>query len=438
MKLKAISLYLAFCFTSTPLLAAEPVATEKATADAPAEAEKEPDLNETTLTGDWGGRRSAWAKSGFVIESAFKIDSLDNKGGTLDGRKSMTNLDIKLKADFEKLTGWEGTTGMIHILDNGGAGLNAQRVGSQVGVSNIEVGNVTTRLFQAWMQKSFNDGQFAILAGLYPIDTEFFGMDSAGVFLGSQYGTPADLAQTRNGAASVFNNSAFGVRLKWQAADKTLYTQAAVLDGIPNDPLKPKNTAILFNKGDGVFHIGEIGYLPQAANEKFQGHSKYALGLWGYSAKVNDQLDVDVNGVAVRRSSYGGYILGEQTLLRLDADGGRFLSGFARYTWTDGDSTQLTASWNLGLHLRGPFASRPDDILGFAYTHARESAKYKTSQINAGTPMEAAEQALELTYRIQITPWLALQPNIQNIKNPGGSAAARTANLVGARLEVVF
>lgn len=59
-------------------------------------------------------------------------------------------------------------------------------------------------------------------------------------------------------------------------------------------------------------------------------------------------------------------MLAEHTLVRLGEGDDRFLSGFARYTFTDGDTTQLKNTLNLGLHLKGPHESRPDDVIGMA------------------------------------------------------------------------
>ncbi|MCX7166066.1 MAG: carbohydrate porin [Rhodocyclales bacterium] len=399
-----------------------------------AEEEALPNFAEDTLTGDWGGARSAAAQSGFLFEGGAKIDALSNHGGQSNGSKRVSHLDLKLKMDLDKAAGWSGGSALINMISDGGWGPNARHVGGQMGVTNIEVGApTTTRLFQAWLQQGFLDDRLAVLAGLYPIDSEFFTMDSAGVLLGPQYGTPADLAQTRG--PSIFNNSAFGLRARW-TLDKTLYAMGAVLDGIPNDPARPRSTAIRFAKGDGSFTIGEFGWLPEAANDKFKGHAKAALGFWSYSSKVSDQRDTDAAGSPLRRRQLGGYVLGERTLMHLGGNEERFLSGFARYTWTDGDSTQLKNSLNLGLHIRGPVESRPDDVIGAAWTRAALSGKWRDVQpVPAVT--KSSEDVLEITYRYALTPWFAIQPNYQYIRNPGGTTAPN-AQLIGVRLELAL
>ncbi len=396
--------------------------------------ETTPNFAEDTLSGDWHGARSAAAKRGFVFEGGARVDALSNRGAISNGSRHVTHLDFKLRMDLDKAAGWNGGSAMFNVISDGGWGPNARHVGGQMGVTSIEVGApTTTRLFQAWLQQSVLDDRLAVLAGLYPIDSEFFTMDAAGVFLGPQYGTPADLAQTRG--PSIFNNSAFGLRVRWNI-DKNFYAMGAVLDGIPNDPARPKSTAIRFARGDGSFTIGEFGWLPEAGNDKFKGHAKAAIGLWGYSAKVNDQRDLDAVGNPVQRRQQGGYVLGERTLMRLGGQDDRFLTGFARYTWGDGNSTAVTNSLNLGAHLKGPFASRPDDIVGVAWTRAGMSQKWRDVQtVPADT--KSGENALEITYRYAVTPWFAIQPNYQYLRNPGGGSAPN-AKLIGVRLDLAL
>lgn len=242
----------------------------------------------------------------------------------------------------------------------------------------------------------------------------------------------------------MFNNAAFGVRTKLQTADTSIYAMWAVMDGIPNDPARPKRTAIRFAKGDGAFNIAEVGWLPEATTEKFEGHAKLALGMWGYTAKVDDQLDVanidagNSAGPATQRKSRGGYLLGERTLVRLGDDNARYISGFARATWTDGDSTAIKTTTNVGLHVRGPVASRPDDIIGLAYTQAKLSDKWRAAQLVGGGNTANSETALEVTYRYALTPYFAIQPMAQRIRNPGGVAGTPTASLVGFRLDLTL
>jgi len=423
---------------------------------AAAEAEAAPDYAKSTLLGDWSGSRGELWQRGIALEAGLKVDSLHNRGGATAGSQTVSHLELKLRADLDKLLGWSDAVAYLNTDTDSGAGINARRTGSLMGVSNIEVPVPTTRLFHAWVQKGYLDNRFSVLAGLYPIDSEFFTMDSAATLLHPAFGTPADLALTN--APSVFNNAAFGIRAKWLAENRDWYAMGALMDGVPNDPARPKATAIRFAPGDGAFVIGEIGWMPLEfghlfepvdpssvrptpgllAHEKYGGLSKYALGLWRYGNRVADQVDVDAGGDPLQRRSQGGYLLAERTLFSLGAEAGRDLTAFGRYAFSSGHSTAIDRMWNLGVRLRGPFAGRPDDSVAIGWTHGRLAPKWRAVQAAAGAGTPSAEQSVEITWRIAVTPWLALQPDAQHIRHPGGASTARNATLIGARAEITF
>lgn len=418
-------------------------------------AENAPDYSATTLSGDWNGARSALWQRGFALEAGLKLDALRNRSGTRDGSRTLGHLDLKLRADLEKLLGWQNAIAYVNTVTDAGA-INARHTGSLMGVSNIEVPVPTTRPLHAWLQKGFLDDRFSVLAGIYPIDSEFFTLDSATTLLHPAYGPPADLALTNT--PSVFNNAAFGVRAKAFFAKREVYAMAALMDGIPNDPARPKTAAVRFAKGDGAFVIGEVGWMPLefghlfepvdpsnvrqtpelVAHEKYGGISKYAIGFWRYGNRVADQLDADADGTPVQRSSQGGYVLAERSLFSLGGQVGRDVTAFARYSFSDGDSTAIDRMWNVGLRIRGPLASRPDDSLAVGWTHGRLAPKWRAVQTVTGIDTVAAESALEITWRVALAQWFQVQPNLQHIRHPGGTAAARNATLVGARIELTF
>ena len=426
------------------------------TLPSPSIAAEAPNYAEDTLTGDWGGTRSAMAKKGVTLDLGYKADLLRNtRGGIERGGRPMSHIDIKLTADFEKLLGWSGGTGYVNFIQDHGGKLNAQQVGSWTGVSNIEVTSNTNRLLHAWVQQEFADGRGAVLMGLYPIDSEFATIDSAGLFVQPPYGATADIALTRG--PSIFNTSAFGFRGKWFSADRSAYVMGAVLDGIPGDPNHPRGTHIQFNHGDGVMSVIEIGLKPGAARaepaapardaapgveakdeakeDAAEQIGKYAAGLWRYSTRVNDQLDTAADGITpINRRSWGWYALAEKTLYQ--AQDGRDLAGFVRVSGTDGDSTPIKTAVNIGFRLKALLPGRSDDVFGLAYTRASLSSKWRSAQLPAAT--NTFEDAWEATYRIQAGKWLAIQPVIQRINHPGGDATRAAATILGTRVEIAF
>jgi porin len=414
------------------------------TATAPAHAQAG-----TTATAEQEGKAPAT-----TFSAVYKLDLLSTQGGGDSDAGGMGNLDLMLRADLDQALGWQNTIAYLHVLANHGAKINGNHTGSLMGTSNIEVPTDTAKLFHAWLQHSYLDDRLSLLAGLYPIDSEFSVMESAGLFLHPAYGPPADLSLTRG--PSIFNTSAFGVRVRWNGIERDRYAMAALLDGIPGDPAKPHGTHIRFDAGDGAFAIAELGFTPPERghvmeptdpssprtqgddirlHEKYESFGKYAFGVWGYSERVDDLVD-RVGGNPVQRRSRGAYLLAEKTLYRMPGSPVRHLAGFARLSRTDGDSTAIDQTINIGLRLRAPFNTREDDIVGIAFTHGRLGDKYRQAQAAIGAATASAESALEATYRYQANDWLALQPMLQYIRHPGGDPALSNVKVVGVRIEI--
>lgn len=413
-----------------------------------------PDFDANTLTGGWSGLRAEQSGRGWDWELGLRLDHMSVvRGGLAQGGRPLSHLDFKLKADLEKIMGWHSATAFFNLIDDRGGKPNADYAGSLLGVSNIEVPVATTRLFHAWVQKEWAEGQFSLLAGLYPIDSEFMVMDSAGIFVQPSYGALADIALTRG--PSIFNNSAVGLRGKWTSADRSLYAQGAVLDGIPGDPNHAVGTRVRFASGDGVMAIMEVGHRPVAeipatdfaadeerpesttqAPEPEPGFAKYALGLWGYSERADDLVDVDDNGDPARRRSLGWYALAERTLWRETAVGD--ITAFARFSQNDGNSIALARSLNLGMTLKGPIKGRDNDVAGFGYSRGMVSDKYRASLESGGALATRFEDAWELTYRFQVENWLSVQPVLQFIRHPGADQAVRNVTALGLRLDLAL
>ena len=418
-------------------------------------AEEVPDFAGATLSGDWGGRRSEAWQSGWAFDGTVTVDALRNRGGQRNGGGAMTNIDLRATADLEKLAGWTGATAYVNVLYSGGSRVNASYTGSLMGVSSAEVQVPTARLFQAWIQQNFLNEQFSLLAGIYPIDSEFFAVESASLLIHPAFGPPGDLALTH--VPSVFNTAAPGLRAKWLSADRTLYGMAAVVNGVAGDPGDPKAYFFKASSGGGAFVIGEFGWKPREAgitlhpvepldtvpteplyeHEKFTGEGKYALGLWRYSKPPPEQYAVDANGDPAQDHAQGGYVLAENTLFGL-GEKGRDVSAFARYSWSNGLATAIDRTWNVGVRVRGPLASRPDDVLVIGAVYGGLSSGYRLTQAADGNLTAASENVIEVGWRAAITRYFSLQPVAQWIRHPGGGAETERATVLGVRMQLVL
>ncbi|MDO8464420.1 MAG: carbohydrate porin [Gallionella sp.] len=400
----------------------------------PDEEEKAPDWSVETLTGNWGGGRSSLYEKGVTVELTHKSDFLENSsGGIKRGSVWLANSEIAVNMDMGKLAGWNATTVFVQYHVQHGdqtKDFNGSYVGSFAGVDNIETGTNTGQFYQAWLQKNSADDSLSLLAGLYAVDSEFYVTDTSGLFIQPPYGMSAEMAPTgQNGdGPPVFPLGALAVRVKY--ASSGFYAQGVLTDGIPGNPNNPHGTHIRLGKGDGSLAVVELGYNTSEEGKSF---NKTAVGLWRYSARANDLVDVDALGNPIRRTDQGFYLLAERTLRAEQNDPAQGLSGFVRFGAVNQDVYQTDWSGSLGLQYQGLFDGRDDDTAGIAVTNSHASSKYR--QLNVS---DSSETVVEVTYRAQLKPWLAVQPMVQRIINPNMDTTLRDAWVAGMRLEVAF
>lgn len=390
-----------------------------------------PDFGQETLSGAWGGSRTSLCNRGVTVDLTHKSDVLANtSGGAAQGSAWLMNTEAAVGIDLDKLAGWGGATAFVqyHVQHgNQSKDFNGSYVGSFAGVSNIETGTSTGQFYQAWLQQEVADS-FSVLAGLYAVDSEFYVTDSSGLFLQPPYGMSAEMAQTGKNGPPVFPMGALGMRLAYNA--DAWYVQAALTDGVPGNPNNAHGTHIKLNKGDGSLLVTEFGYMPEVAEGQYD---KTAIGLWRYTARVDDLSAVDAQGNPVQQKDQGFYFIAERTLLSEQDDAAQGLAGFFRFGMVNKDVYQSDWSASIGLNYQGLFAGRDDDAAGIAVTTSHASDKYRL--LNGAS---ASETVFELTYRAQLQPWLAVQPSVQYIGNPNMDPAVKDAWLVGARLELAL
>ncbi len=422
-----------------------------------AEEEKSPDWNAQTLTGDWGGTRTNLYSKGIDLEFTHKSDVLANtSGGIKRGAAWMGHTEARIKMDMGKLAGWDATSAYIHFHSDLGSKFNRDYAGTFIGVDNIETAVNTAQFFHAWIQKNFSDDRLSVLAGLYPVDSEFYVTDTSGVFIQPPYGMANDMAQSGQNGPPIFPMGALAVRVKYTSPGKNFYAQYALTDGVPGDPANPYGTHIQLNKGDGSLSVMEFGLTPQESSEppfgatkpgelvepeqkvheEHESFNKTAIGFWHYSASFND-LDPAISQL---RSSEGFYFLAERTLMTEKNHPAQGLSGFVRFGTASKDVHQADWTGSLGLRYHGLFEGRDDDITGIAITYNHASDKFRL--LNVGTASNQTQ--MEATYRAQIKSWLALQPTLQFISNPNmkldtnGNPTLQNVWIIGARAEIAF
>lgn len=341
------------------------------------------------------------------------------QGGIRRGSVYLDNLEAGLEVDAERAVGWRGATLRVSGFHNDRSTLSDRFVGDIQAISNKDATG-GTRLYEAWVRQAFEPG--ALKIGVIDLNTEFSVNETGLLFVNGAQGLGLDLAQVGRNGPSVFPATGLGV-VGEALISGHWSLKLAAFDGVPRDSRRPRGGTFRLGGDEGALVIGEVRH-------EAQDETRFTVGLWGHTAKF------DAMGGPVRQdSSMGGYLLVERPLARWR---GRSLDGFARLGLAEPKTEQVVAHYSSGLVLKGPVFGFEDEALGFGVTVAQNGRHFRRAQAAMGAPVERAETALELTYRAQVTPWLAVQPDVQYVINPGADPALKNAVVAGIRFEVTW
>jgi len=395
-------------------------------------------FRQETLTGNWNGLRTRLLDQGWAFETEYTGHLFHNPLGGIRRQTDYAGfLDIELYADLERIIGWPRTRVLVDLIQLHGTE-PSRNLGTAQTVSNQE-GENQFQIFLAWFEQVFWERRASLKAGIYSLDTEFDFKDSANLFINGAFGTGLDLTETGITGPAIFPNPALGARIYVEPVE-SWYLQAAALDGIPGDSDSISGghhdrtgTHIHLDSDDGFQVIAEGGYAKTAKGDR---QAKAAVGSLIYTTDLPDFTDVDPEGNPIKRSgtfSLYGFVDWPVTFEPGDAAQG--LNLFFRMGMADPNVARFKFTLTGGAVYKGIFPGRPRDTLGFGFSGAWNSDKFKTSQ---GRNLENTEWVLETSYKIFLAPGLAVQPNLQYFINPGSNPRLENAFYLGTAFQLSF
>jgi len=392
------------------------------------------------ITGDWGGRRTAWSERGVDLDLGYTIEAARNTAGGLRRTSAHAGqLSAAARFDLERAWGWSGTRAQVSLSLRDGDNLS-DRAALGTLLQNQEVygrGHIA-RLGSLWLGKRSQDGRFDIKLGRLSVGDDFNTLDCIAMnlaFCGSQ---PAVFAGDH-----WFNSplSQWGGVLEYRpAAD--MYVRAAAYQVNPRYAdmhggglrLAPSGTV-------GTLTPLELGWEPSFAG--LAGH--YAVGGWYSSAPRADAVQPQPGALAglepvMRTGAYGGWASAQQQLTR--GDGANEASGLrGQLAFAQGDHRTGTIDRMLNLQLvyTGPTPARPDDRIGIALGTTRVNPRAARAwHADAGGDRARAEQVAEVFYGWKPMAGLELQPGLQYVRHPGGVSSRRDVVVAGLKADLRF
>ena len=405
-----------------------------------------------TQSSAWQGAVDRLTQDGLTPSAVYDSNVAQAvSGGVKQGTIYSGNLYLQLALDGARLAGLPGLTAWVEGLWVN-AGQPSKYVGDAQGVDNIAA-QPTMRLYEAWLQYNFPGSRVSILAGLYDLNTEFYRVASADLFLNGSFGTGPEFGLSGIAGPSIFPATALGVRLAYKPGPNSV-VRFAVLDGAP---LYPQDGSLPpFDPNNGLLLVGEAAFLtrpladsalpgPQARKRigRMSNLSPYddkiAIGAWYYTASFDELGRVNPDGTpALHRGEGGAYVLADKLLYEAADDPKRRLAGFVQFGVANQAVDRIGTYIGLGLVASGVFPGRPDDQFGIAAAMARNGSGYIGAQQQDGLPVSPAETAIELTYLVQVASWLAVQPDVQYVISPNTDPRLRNATVVQLRVGLSF
>lgn len=360
----------------------------------------------------------------------FPLDITTEILGNLSGGTEKTAiweglLIAGVEVDFEKAAGLRGLRLAVSGLYAAGPSLTNEAVHDFNTLSNIDAFD-SVRLYEAWLQQEFWDGQFSIRFGQILADAEFFVSDYGELFVNSSFGALPLLSQ--NLEPPIFPLAAPGVRLRL-APNESFYSEAALFSGKTGDPATNNQHGLRFTfpQDDGVLLLFELGYRVNAARASRRSGGlagTYKLGGFYDSAAFDDPSRRG------RRGNYGIYLVAEQEFWHPEENHGSALALFGRLGVAPRDRNLVPLYLEVGMNFRGFFPTRAADTAGIGFSYTQLSDRLQ--------PGGGHEEIVELTYQAVLRDHVFLQPDLQFIFRPGAIEPAATAIVAGLRINISY
>jgi len=397
-----------------------------------------------TLTGDWGGTRTDLLERGI----AFRGDYVGEAMGVVEGGYGETGtryaqqVRVGMDLDMGKLAGWDGGAFHFTLNDRRGRSTSVDFVGNRFPIQEA-YGGQYTRLTELSYDQTFNAGQSYYKLGYYAMGNQF-GLHSLLTHFVNAAFCAHPLAMSGNSGWYNYPMARWGGELAQQVSP-SVNVRTGWFQVNPNLGGNIERNAFRpFVSGTtGSLFPVEVTWTP-AKGSRHAG--VYKFGGYYDTSRV-DKRGLDPSPTTGR---HGAYVLAEQRLTQESADPSRGLTAFAQYMVSDTDTAQIKRWYALGGVYQG-IGSRAHDSIALGYVGADINDRLvdarRATLMSGGVPSDSplynlsqAEELFELSYSVQVNPWLMIRPDVQYIVNPGTFNYSGTDNAwaVGVQAKVTF
>lgn len=341
----------------------------------------------------------------FSREASYVGDFVNNmNGGIKRGTVYLGMVNIRLGINTEAAGLWKGGELFINGAATHGGTPSGELIGDFQIASNIEAGN-HTYLHEFWYKHSMANVEITI--GLQDLNADFVTSEFAGNFINSSFGIPSLISD--NVPVPIFPLTALGIAGKFNFTEK-IALLAGVFDGLPENFENNKyNLNWELKENDGIIIFSEI-HLTTNFN-KLAGTLK--AGSYYHThliEKTSDGIDE-----TIFHNNYGFYLIADQIIFQNERNS---LGLFVQVAASPANKNQHNYYFGGGINYSGLFSD--SDLAGLAIANAL----FNENTINN-------ETTIELFYKVNISDYFFLQPDLQYIINPAGLGKSLPNALTG-------
>ncbi len=381
----------------------------------------EPLSSRQYLTGDWGGARKRLTDWGLTPTATYSADIQGNPVGGFRKKIEYAGLfNLYLNFDLEKIFGLKRTKFVISGFWALGNDLSKSAIGNYFTVADDFNGDFGG-LYQLYLQTSFMQEKIVLALGRMGIGDDFATVAASGNYVNDAMNPNPDSLGYNIPAFLSNPDAALGGRFRVKPVE-TFYLAGGVYNADPDSTRISRFTSnIDFKFDDGVLLIAEAGFTPDG--DKATGNA-YKLGAY-YDTGKFDHLSKDEEE---RNGNYGFYAALQQMVYSEPGSDDDGLTLWATATLAP-DEDINTFPWFLsgGFLYEGLIPGRGEDVAAFGAAYGALSSELEGQDF---------EIVLEWTYACQVFPWLAVQPDLQWIINPGGTGDIPDALVAGIQISL--
>ncbi|KAB2644333.1 MAG: carbohydrate porin [Verrucomicrobia bacterium] len=395
-------------------------------------------------SGNWIGYRDILDRHGIEFSVTYTSNVAGNPvGGKVPGGlRYADNFALGCLIETEKLFGWPGGYLLMSTLQRDGNSLSKENIKNQFTVQQV-YGGQTFHWYELSYQQDFWNNHSSLKVGRIGSGDDFAVSPLYWLYMNNGIdGNPQSLPV--NSRFSTYPNAVWGSRLKIDLPSH-MVARCGVYQVVPKNSVQGLNWN--FYPNDGVMLLGQYSWNPEffkqtlcslpKVKEKsiptgFEGH--YWMGGY-YSSMEYPQF----NNRDKTPNTYGLYWHADQTVYRPSLLTEEGLVLWSVYTLSPQQNTSLMPfQVNGGAIYTGLIPGRTNDmsIAGVAYGNYSTDFSALSQQIGHGT--RDYELVYEAGYRVSLTKFSYIQPDIQWVIHPAGSSTTPNALVLGAQIGVVF